>query len=641
MITTEDIHNVYCTYRKNLNRAAALERALYRTSDRTEWQGCLLERARERQRMFLENEALLEVYIRPILREEEPITEELIVALATEVCNMMILGKDDYMMTLEVAEFIEPYLEGRGRALEHIRVLRTLGYLYGCLTQHEYLHKAIWYLSRIRRYRRLFFETKDREIGNQIFHAYLIHGTSVARCSDITVGETLRTMDEAIAFFQDPRVQKLQLESGRDTEQYVEHFIYQVVSARCLLLDTVLPLDEGYQKLYSYIEKLYAKRVADLDEPYDMEDEIFCSYHKLRYLLGLCPASECAQAYHRYHVYNWNSERSMEQSYVFIDNSRVFHLMMRHLPDMLHLHKLAYAHQPELVRSYAAGFLDDFAGFLQRVPKEKSEMFISSQLYANLIKTLQELPEGMDEFRLLTEILIERDLDMMIHSHMVGIIAVKLFELLYDKRPELLIGCRGTSCLSDVKAQHDDLRRFINRAGLMHDIGKSDISFITKMQIRSLNCLEFYNIRQHPRLGEELIKRSAKFQEYAPVALGHHRFWNEQGGYPKEYSRKDCADAVLVDLIQIADCIDAVTDHVGRTYAKTKNFDDLLTELERGMGKQYNPDIVTLLLESESAKKELLFLTAEGRMQICYEIYRNFLEDDAEKKHRVHADMER
>lgn len=48
------------------------------------------------------------------------------------------------------------------------------------------------------------------------------------------------------------------------------------------------------------------------------------------------------------------------------------------------------------------------------------------------------------------------------------------------------------------------------------------------------------------------------------MALYHHLWYDEKGGYPREYTYKGNDNAILYQLITCADCLDAATDSVGR-----------------------------------------------------------------------------
>jgi hypothetical protein len=105
---------------------------------------------------------------------------------------------------------------------------------------------------------------------------------------------------------------------------------------------------------------------------------------------------------------------------------------------------------------------------------------------------------------------------------------------------------------------------------------------------------------------------------FADIALGHHKWYDGSAGYPADFSPEDSPFRTLIQIVQIADCLDAATDSVGRSYHKGKSFADVREEFIAGMGTVYAPWVVNLLKEPEVAE-HLCTLLNEGRK----ENYRN------------------
>ena len=110
-----------------------------------------------------------------------------------------------------------------------------------------------------------------------------------------------------------------------------------------------------------------------------------------------------------------------------------------------------------------------------------------------------------------------------------------------------------------------------------------------------------------------------------PIILGHHKNWDDSKGYPKNYHYLDNANPILVNIIQMADNLDAATDRISRAYKMTKTSDDVLREFEEGKGTRYNPKLVKMMLSDEKFKEELAELTTDGRNDICFNIFSSYL----------------
>ena len=73
---------------------------------------------------------------------------------------------------------------------------------------------------------------------------------------------------------------------------------------------------------------------------------------------------------------------------------------------------------------------------------------------------------------------------------------------------------------------------------------------------------------------------------------------------------------IIINLIRIADAIDAGTDCYGRNYSLGKNFDMLFQELVCGKGTKYNPFIVEFIRNHSDLMNELRYYTIDGRYDV-------------------------
>ena len=65
-------------------------------------------------------------------------------------------------------------------------------------------------------------------------------------------------------------------------------------------------------------------------------------------------------------------------------------------------------------------------------------------------------------------------------------------------------------------------------------------------------------------MGYELLSKWDSTRPYAEAALYHHLWYDEKGGYPREYTHKGNDNAILYQILTCADCLGAATDSVGR-----------------------------------------------------------------------------
>ena len=111
---------------------------------------------------------------------------------------------------------------------------------------------------------------------------------------------------------------------------------------------------------------------------------------------------------------------------------------------------------------------------------------------------------------------------------------------------------------------------------------------------RSLLEEEFCCIQSHPVIGCSLLREAGYEEHLAPAALYHHCFYNGQGGYPRDVP--PCPQDIkgIVDVLTVADSLDAATDNIGRCYNRAKPLRTLVGELQAQSGTRYAPDVVAL-----------------------------------------------
>ena len=181
-----------------------------------------------------------------------------------------------------------------------------------------------------------------------------------------------------------------------------------------------------------------------------------------------------------------------------------------------------------------------------------------------------------------------------VHSTMVAHLTRALLRRMIETNPAALIGLLGCKTAAEVQARKPELLQTAYDCGLYHDVGKSAVIIYIDTNSRSLLEEEFCCIQSHPVIGYGLL-REAGYEEYlAPAALYHHCFYNGRGGYPREVP--PCPQNIkgIVDVLTVADALDAATDNIGRCYNRAKPLRTLVGELQAQSGTRYAPDVVAL-----------------------------------------------
>ena len=96
-----------------------------------------------------------------------------------------------------------------------------------------------------------------------------------------------------------------------------------------------------------------------------------------------------------------------------------------------------------------------------------------------------------------------------------------------------------------------------------------------------------------------MLSQNKSTAEYADMAMGHHKWFNDEEGYPEDFEMAKSPYKTIVAIVACADCMDAATDFVGRSYKSGKTLSEFLNEMEENSGTRYAPFITELLKDEE------------------------------------------
>ncbi len=238
--------------------------------------------------------------------------------------------------------------------------------------------------------------------------------------------------------------------------------------------------------------------------------------------------------------------------------------------------------------------------------------------YAPFLYNFNELPGGMSFEEMGIKSFAAFHPPTYIHSVMVAKITRCITKNLIKEKPELFTGICGCIDVSEVAKKAQKIADFAFHAALCHDFGKLIIIDTVFIYGRKILDSEFDIIKEHPALGAMMLEKYDSTREYADIARYHHVWYNGENGYPVDVDERNSRYKTIIDITACADCMDAATDSVGRSYRVGKTYDEFFEELVEGAGTRYAPYLPEIL-SKESVKKEILWLIEEGRQ----EEYRN------------------
>ncbi|MCR5097480.1 MAG: HD domain-containing protein [Lachnospiraceae bacterium] len=200
-----------------------------------------------------------------------------------------------------------------------------------------------------------------------------------------------------------------------------------------------------------------------------------------------------------------------------------------------------------------------------------------------------------------------------VHSLQVAAISRCLCEHLISQKPEAFIGILGCEDEDEVRERRDDILFLIYHAALCHDFGKICMTDTIFIYWRRILDEDFEIIREHPANGVAQMDRYSSSRRYHEIVLGHHRWYDGSDGYPDDFDITTSPDRILISILTVADCVDAATDSIGRSFKETTvSVEELMREFKEGSGTRYCPDVIELF-DLKAVQDDIDFLLHQGR----------------------------
>ena len=142
-------------------------------------------------------------------------------------------------------------------------------------------------------------------------------------------------------------------------------------------------------------------------------------------------------------------------------------------------------------------------------------------------------------------------------------------------------------------------QEMIYRAGLLHDVGKIRIPVDIINKPGKLTDEEYDLIKIHPITGYHILKDISEHYDIAIAAKYHHERYDGKG-YPNGLLGENIPE--LARILAIADSYDAMTSN--RSYRKGLPQSVVRSEIEKGKGTQFDPDVADIMLQIIDEDKE-------------------------------------
>lgn len=151
-------------------------------------------------------------------------------------------------------------------------------------------------------------------------------------------------------------------------------------------------------------------------------------------------------------------------------------------------------------------------------------------------------------------------------------------------------------------------------AGYLHDVGKLTVERNIINAPYRINAKESAELNKHPAVGYEILMPIHHPFADVPLAAKYHHERLDGHGYPDGLYDKEIP--YIAKIVNLADSFDAMT--TDRPYKRRRPAADVIEDLQRNVGKQFAPELVTafcrgMLKELTGENKEKRFRKLLGR----------------------------
>lgn len=360
-------------------------------------------------------------------------------------------------------------------------------------------------------------------------------------------------------------------------------------------------------------------READLSSCVTAEDSVF--YHYCQCLIGKIPVDAAFEACDGLLLSQMERGDRLQEGINERDIQQISNNLTATL-DLLNRSSLTFDGKQERIIDY----VDRLVLLVQRANVEHDVTFFDHMLAELSCDGIifRYLPTEKKE-PFMSELAVKSQIGTVNHVNMVENLCLILLDGLIDDCPEQFVGMMDCHSVAEVQAHRQELLQYMGMAARFHDLGKNAMAEIVSNDYRRLTDHEFAILKSHPARAMKYLDIDPLFDKYKDVAMGHHKWYNGQGGYPASFDNVASPWRPFIDLLTICDCLDAATDFLGRNYRDSKTFDVVIGEFQAEAGTRYNPVMVGALTSDAQLMARLSQCVSSDRLRLVSEVRKRYM----------------
>lgn len=157
----------------------------------------------------------------------------------------------------------------------------------------------------------------------------------------------------------------------------------------------------------------------------------------------------------------------------------------------------------------------------------------------------------------------------------------------------------------------------IVKAALVHDIGKIGVMDAIIGKQGPLTDEEYQLVKQHPDIGAKILQRMEGFEALVPLVRHHHERWNGSG-YPLGLKEEEIP--LGARILAVADTVDAMFSD--RPYRSSPSYDQVMKELIRCMGTQFDPAVVQVFFAVANERGTSFFKNSAATVDRRFQLHK-------------------
>ena len=481
---------------------------------------------------------------------EKKLNDIIAADIIEEIWRMYIDGQAELYVVVKMAEVLEAYFEKKGATEEHIYALIILVNAYQNIPSHAYEKRCMEYYKKLREYKNYMDNIVKHSVRKELYDSYLGMAVFVAEKPETSFERCLEFLDEEYNFFVENDIKDYLHFTDDEAREYIDVFFIRMVASNIIFYYKQEPDNPHYHHAMEFMADIYKRHTQRAADDNDIYVRLFTAYHKLRYLLGEIGAKESFRLHRIF--WDYNNDYIVKAEDAEKVRERKFHLMVFFVPTMIRLYRFAEQNNELINISYIATIVNEWVEYLKHLKKVDNEAYVSRRLYQSVMGVSGYVDDADEFIELLLGIMAQINIDGLFKANFIHLGAESLLKYIYSRRPEMLVGVCGCRDEDEVEERFSEIMYYLGNATFIYNCGYGFIGAVSNIVIRNITDEEKDILSENIYISSAFLQKDEKLKEYVPMVMGFGKNYDETG-FPNDYRYKEHENALLVDIMHIAD----------------------------------------------------------------------------------------